>query len=170
MARNHMRLLVTVWEDPEWLALPSSHQTAYLALCSSQDLSWCGVHPLLPQRLVGTSRDMTERKVAEALKSLASKRFLVVDEKTAEISVRTFVRHDGILGQPNVTKAMVRALNMVRSKKIRASVKTELARVLQEHPQAKGWPTLRAMDADLFDELQSKGSGNPLPIPFPKGA
>ncbi|MDR6861948.1 hypothetical protein [Phycicoccus sp. 3266] len=170
MARTHMRLHVSVWEDDDWLALTSAQQTVYLALCSSKDTSWCGVHPLLPQRLVGSSKDLTDRRVADALRVLAHRKFLVVDDRTAEILVRTFVRHDGILAQPNVAKAMVKAMDRVRSKRILTSIRTELARELEDNPDARGWAAVRSLNPDLFDALRSKASGNPLPIPFPKGA
>lgn len=57
MAREHARIYLSAWDDDDFLALSQVEQWAYWALLSSPDLSWCGVAPLLPQRLAKLSRD-----------------------------------------------------------------------------------------------------------------
>ncbi len=161
MARRHARVLVTIWDDPDWTALDPTQQVTYVALLSSADLSWCGVNPLLPQRLVPLSRGLTERKVRTALQVLTQRRFLVTDYSTAEVAVRTFVRHDGVLAQPNVAKAMCRAVSQVRSDVIRDSVLTELARELIDDPDARGWHAIKSSYPALFTEITTKALGNP---------
>jgi hypothetical protein len=170
MAREYARLLVRIWDDPDWLNLTSNQQITYLALLSSRDLSWCGVAPLLPKRLAGSSTDLTEGKVRKALDELANGpgRLLVADEGTAEVAVRSFVRHDGILKQPNVTKAMVRAIPKVRSKIIQQAITVELGRKFGEDPDLKGWDTLRAEDPELFAKVSENPSANPFGNPSRK--
>lgn len=164
MAREYARLLVSIWDDPEWVGLTSTQQMTYLALLSSRDLSWCGVAPLLPQRLASGSADLTERKVRQALTELTDGpgRFLVADEQTAEILVRTYVRHDDILKQPNVTKAMVRAIPKVRSKRLQQAITVELWRKHQDNPNLRGWDTLQSESPELFAVV----SATPSPGPF----
>lgn len=161
MARDHARLLVSIWTDPEWTSLAGYQQTTYLALLGSVDLSWCGVAPLIPRRLVGASSDLTERRVRQSLDELAARRLLVIDTDTAEVAVRTYVRHDGILKQPNVTKAMVRALDRIHSDLLRSAVISELGRLLKDEPNLRGWATIRAAFPEVFDQINGKGSGNP---------
>jgi hypothetical protein len=161
MARTHARLLVSLWNDPDWLALTSQQHDVYTALLTTHDLSWCGVAPLLPQRIVMWSSDLTARKVQTALDVLASHeagRFLVIDETTAEVSVRTFVRHDDLLKQPNVVKAMLAALDRVRSRTLRDAIVHELRRMRQEAPDLHGWDVIRSRDPELFAEVAT----NPL--------
>lgn len=165
MARDHARLLVTIWDDADFIAHTTAAQSVYFSLIASRDLSWCGVAPLLPQRLIRNASDLTERKVRSAMAELAATRFLVIDHKTAEVLVRSYVRHDGILKQPNVTKALVRALDRVHSDDLRAAVKVELARLLVDDPDHKGWDTIRSGWPDLFAELHAKGKPNPSAIP-----
>ena len=165
MARRHARILVSIWDDADFVALTSAQQVVYFAVLSSKDLSWCGVNPLLPQRFSRISSDLTERKAIAAFDVLTARRFLVADYGTAEVAARTFVRHDDILAQPNVAKAMGRAIGLVRSEAIRESILTELARTLEERPDAKGWPSLRAAYPELFAEVVAKGSENPSPNP-----
>lgn len=168
MARDHARLLVSIWSDKDWTALTSRQQIVYLAMASSPDLSWCGVLPLAPGRMSDLSADMTEKRVHVDLKMLVATRFVLVDTHTAEVLVRTYIRHDGILGQPNVTKACVKALAKVHSPTISEAIKVELGRGLNAHPEAKGWAVIRSESPDLFKELQAKASRNPSMNPFRK--
>lgn len=168
MARDHARLLVSIWDDADWVALDSCTQLAYLSLVSSRDLSWCGVAPLLPKRIARNFADGTERKVRTSLGRLEAARFVVIDHDTAEVLVRSYVRHDGILKQPNVTKALVRALDRVHSDTLRDAVKDELGRLLGEEPDLRGWDTIRSEWPELFEELLTKGSRNPSPKPLRK--
>lgn len=171
MARNHARLLVSLWNDPDWLALTSHQHDVYAALLTTHDLSWCGVAPLLPQRLVAWAADLTLRKVQAALEVLASEvagRFLVIDPATAEILIRSYVRHDDLLKQPNVTKAMVRSIPKVRSKIIQQAITVELGRKFQEDPDLKGWDTLRAEDPELYAKVSANPSANPFGNPSRK--
>ena len=165
MARDHARLLVSIWDDDDWTSLDTASQTVYSSLISSPDLSWCGVAPLLPQRIARNASDLTERKVRTAFGALTARRFLVIDNETAEILVRSYVRHDGILKQPNVTKALVRALDRVHSPALVEAVKVELARLLADEPDHKGWDTIRSGWPELFTELHAKGQPNPSANP-----
>jgi hypothetical protein len=161
MARKHARLLLRIWDDPDWLRLSSAHQTTYLALLGSVDLSWCGVAPLLPQRLVGKSADLVnERKVKTLLDGLQAEpgRFLVIDDSTAEVLVRTYVRHDEIMRQPNVAKAMVRAIAKVHSGRLVKAIEGELRRMYRDNPDLNGWDAVEYEDAELFEKV----SANPL--------
>lgn len=159
MARKHARLLLKIWEDGDFLALTSSQQITYLALLSSRDLSWCGVAPLIPRRLAKISSDMTERKAVANLDALRSARFIVIDEDTAEVAVRSYVRHDEFMGQPNVVKAMIKALEKVHSDALRSVVVDELSRYYLEEPDLNGWGTVSSMAPELFGELQENGWG-----------
>lgn len=161
MARTHARLLLSLWNDPDWLALTSQQHDVYTALLTTHDLSWCGVAPLLPQRIVMWSSDLTARKVQAALEVLASQqagRLLVIDESAAEVSVRTFVRHDDLMKQPNVVKAMLAALERVRSRTIHDVITHELRRMYQDDSELRGWAVIRSQNPELFTKL----SGNPL--------
>lgn len=165
MARDHARLLVSIWDDPDFVSLATPAQSVYFSLISSPDLSWCGVAPLLPQRLIRNAFDLTERKVKQSMSDLAERRFLIIDPDTAEVLVRTYVRHDGILKQPNVTKALVRALDRVHSEALVEAVKVELGRLLSDEPDHKGWDTIRSGWPELFAELHAKATPNPSANP-----
>lgn len=154
-------MLLSLWSDDDWRALTSQQHDVYAALLTTHDLSWCGVAPLLPQRLVGWSVDLNLRRVQVTLEQLADARFLVIDEAAGEILVRSYVRHDDFLKQPNVTKAMARALERVRSDQLHRTVVAELGRKLKEEPDLKGWRTLSDGFPQLFEQVLASPSGNP---------
>ena len=157
MARKAARLLVSIWDDAEFTALCAVEQVIYFSVLSSRDLSWCGVNPLLPQRMSRISRDMNARKAERALEILA------------ELAARTFVRHDDILSSPNVSKAMCRALEVVRSDHIRSAIFGELIRLHDEQPDARGWASIKGAFPDVFSQVSAKGSRNPSANPSKKG-
>ena len=53
MARSEARVLVSIWSDPDWLALTSTAQRAYLLLLSQPKLSLAGCLDWMPQRVLG---------------------------------------------------------------------------------------------------------------------
>lgn len=180
MARDHARVGIDIWDDEDWTALTSTQQLAYLTLISSQDLSWCGVLPYIPARFALLSADMTERKFARAMADLEVGRFLIIDRMTAEVLVRSYVRHDGLVKQPNIMKALVRAYGKVHSDTLRDAVTIELRRLYADNPSAKGWAGFAEEDAELFEYVSAnplrkgsgkgsgKGKATPLPpSPFP---
>lgn len=166
MARKFARLQIAIWDDPEFISLIPSTQIVYLSLISSRDLSWCGVAPLLPKRLTGNSKGLNERKVVTALDQLDASRFVILDHDTSEIAVRTFIHHDQVMQQPNVAKAMGRALNLVHSQSLRASIEDELARELATEPNYAGWEALRKAYPDLYAKVSENPSRNPSGNPF----
>ena len=174
MARDHARIWISVWSDPDFTGLAAAEQALYWMLISSPDLSWCGVVDLVPERFVDLSADLTRRKFVTALGVLRTKAFVIVDEHTAEILVRSYVRRNEVLRQPNVAKAMVRAMRKLHSAALRLALVGELARIRRDDPAAKGWHGVRAEDEDLFIEIGRKasqnGSGNPSENPSRKGA
>lgn len=181
MAREHARILVTIWDDPDWLALTATEQQVYIAVLSSKDLSWCGVAPFLPQRYQHLSRDGSLARARKAFEALSngdpSRAFLVIDHDTAEVAVRSFVRHDQLMKQPNVAIAMARSIERVHSDLIVGVIHGELGRLYYEAPDLAGWERLAIADPDLMAAVESnaypnssaKGSGNPSGNPSRKG-
>lgn len=155
MARDHCRISLDIWDDDEWLALTSVQQLTYLSLISSPDLSWCGVLPYTPGRYARLSGDGNARRTSRAMADLEDGRFLVIDHDTAEVLVRSYVRHDGLLKQPNVTKALVSAYARVHSDVLRAAIRVELRRLYAEDPSRKGWQGMRTADPELFREVST---------------
>jgi len=170
MGRDHARVRVDIWSDPDFLELTSVQQLAYLVLISSRDLSYAGVVPYVPARYALLSRDWTERKFAAALRGLEQRRFVLLDLDTAEVLVRSYVRHDGLLKQPNVAKALVRAFYRIHSEHLQDAVVGELRRLYADDPDARGWVGFREASEELFARVSAKGSRKGSVKGSPKGS
>jgi hypothetical protein len=161
MAREFARVLLSVWNDDDgWKMLNSVDHDVFVALLTSPDLSWCGVAPLLPQRLVEFSADLTLRKVHNSIRALEAARLVVTDDKTGEILVRSYVRHDGVMAKPNIVKAMLRARSKVRSESIRDAIDAELNRIHDQSPTLAGWTTMVTIEPDIMPNGSANSSLN----------
>lgn len=127
MARSEARIQTSIWSDEAFLALPALAQRLYFLLLAQPGLSYCGVLPYRPRRWAQLAVDTSEGTVKKAVAALAGAgRFVVVDSATDELMVRTFVRHDGVLGQPNMIVAMAHDFLAIDSTALRSVVLEQL--------------------------------------------
>lgn len=159
MARDHARIYTSIWSDPDFRALDSWAQRMYLLLLSQPRLSYCGSLDYLPTRYAMLAPDDDDLSVEQAVKRLEGDRYVVVDRESHELLVRSYVRHDGLLQSPNVTKAMVKDRAALLSDRLREVVDDELNRAWLEDAKLAGWKGLRASDSSLFQKVSGKGSG-----------
>lgn len=166
MARDHARIWLSIWDNPDFTALTTAEQNMYFKICSSPDLSYCGVALLLPKRYSRLSADSTDRATAKHIESLAAHRFLVLDDDTAEMCVRTYIRYDGILKQPNVIRAMNKAFDRVQSEPIRHTIMEEVGHAI-DHTYPEGFRLDRHKAVvQAIAEGFAKGFVEGLPEPF----
>lgn len=158
MARDHGRIYTRIWADPDFRALDRDPQRLYLLLVSQAKLTYCGSLDYIPRRLVELAADEDQQSLEKALMTLEVTRFVVVDYGMSELLVRSFVRHDGLLGSPNMTKAMLKDRASLMSHSLRDAVDIELARAYREDPKAKGWAGFQQAEPDLFADVSTKGS------------
>jgi hypothetical protein len=164
VARTHARVWTSIWRDPDFLALDGNAQHAYLMLASQPGLSYAGVLTWLPGRYATLTRARTAAQVTNAVKTLERTRFVVTDQKTSELLVRSYVRHDGVLDRVNMGKACGTAVDAIVSAKIRASVTTELARYYHEKPGLPGWIGLKETCPTAYEMASSMSSDIALPM------
>lgn len=119
MARDHARVLVAVWGDRDWRALPSQAQRVYILALSQPGLTYAGVAPYSVGGWAKLATDTSQNAIRKAVNALEERRYVVVDEETDELFIRTFVRHDNVLRFPNVAVAMARAYHQIVSPEIR---------------------------------------------------
>ncbi|MEU0465060.1 hypothetical protein ABZ215_13735 [Amycolatopsis sp. NPDC006131] len=157
MAREHARVFTRIWSDLDWRKLPPLEQRLYFLLLSQGNVTQAGVMPLQVRKWAKGSDYTTEEEIAATLASLAEHRFVVVDEDTEEVLIRSFIRNDGVLKIPNVFKAALKAALAVESPKLRKALAAELRR-------------LRRKDANtVADELFPIESVTP-PEPIPNSS
>lgn len=158
MARDHARIYVAIWSDEDFRALPIPAQHMWFTLLSQPRLSYCGVVDYLPTRLARLAHGSSVRGVTKAVAALEDADFVRTDEETGELLLRSFVRHDGLLSQPNVTKAMAKDYEAVLSDDLRLAIEAELNRAFRDDPNAKGWPALQQSYPELHAKVTPKGS------------
>lgn len=119
MARDHARVYCDIWGDPDWRDLPDSAQRLYLLALSQRDISHAGVVAFTPARWAALAANSTTGGVRKAARLLEERDYVVLDETTDELLIRTFIRHDRVLLVPNVAIAMARAARLIVSPKVR---------------------------------------------------
>lgn len=153
MARDHARIQVARWRDDDFRSLAPDAQHMYDTILSQPGLSYAGVIDYFPGRLATLSKGNTATKVSAAVKKLSVARFVVVDEDTAELLIRSFVRHDGVLARTNMGKAVARAFGRITSPDIRSAVLDELARAYAEGASHSGLSGFAELEADAMADV-----------------
>lgn len=125
----YVKLLRSIWRDPDFVALPASAQRMYLLIISQPDISAAGVISCAPSRWATFAPDTTLSQVRADLKRLEAKRFVVTDSTTEELLVRTYAVHDEAWKVPNSRKALANAVDATYSAHLRSVVASQLATV-----------------------------------------
>jgi hypothetical protein len=129
MARSHGRIMSAIWTDSDFTSLESEPQRLYLFLLSQPDLSHAGLLPLRVRRWASKVNGQTIADVQTALGVLSERRFVLVDEDTEELLIRTLVRNDGVYKQPKVMLRMREDAKLIESKPLREAFLVELDRL-----------------------------------------
>ena len=140
MARDHARLRLDIWSDPDWRDLPMQSQWLYTYLLSSPGLSYAGVADWRPRRIARFTKEGRAEDVELAayyLEDPSDDRapFLIIDRDSEEALIRTFIRHDGIMGVPNVAIACVKAWQDTASETLRQVIAWEVQHLYADRPE-----------------------------------
>lgn len=129
MARSHARIDTGIWNDRDFKALSRDGQWLYQLLLGQPDLGHSGLLSITVRRWARLSSDGTKEAVSEALYELAAARFIVLDEDTEELLVRTLVRNDGAWKQPKVLGVAITEASRISSAYLRAEFTKEMRRL-----------------------------------------
>lgn len=192
MARTYARVKLTIWADQDFRDLTDTAQALYFRLLTSPTMNLCGVADWRPNRLAALTRGMTTDGVILAAKELEERGFVVPDETTEEILIRSFVRHDGLIATPNIAAAMVKDYAGTASATLRGVIVYELNRLHRDEPKKPGWvaagtilsepsvdpgnpsvkasgnPSVKASGkASTVPSAEASGNASDIPIPLP---
>lgn len=172
MARGHGRILTSIWDDADFLALDPQEQRLYLFLISQPNLNHAGLLDLTLKRWSRKARGLTTAELEKTLQALEAARFIVMDDDTEELLIRSFVRNDGVWKQPKVMGAMVSGALEISSWRLRRALLAEVDRIpmdeLSDEPGARG-VSIREQIAEHITTLR-KAFGNPPPDPNGRGS
>lgn len=169
MARSYAAIHLRIWADPEWRTLDGDAQHLYLLLLSQPSLNLAGVLPLQTRRWASCVADWDAPAVDMALSRLAEARFVVVDQDTEEVLIRSFIRNDGNYRIPNVLKSLCQIAEGTQAPALRAELAIELGRLdaLEGKKADEGRALIAATRLVLGASNGPSGpSGEPMPEPL----
>lgn len=137
MARDRASIRLDMWADADWRALNGDAQRLYMLLLSHPTLSYAGVADWRPGRLAQLTKDATADSVALAARELEQAHFILTDNETEEVLIRSFIKHDGLMKQPKLVVSMTTAFAAIASQKIREVVAFEVQKLRQRQPDLK---------------------------------
>lgn len=112
---RYVRLLRRIWTDDDYRALDHTAQWLYMAFISQPDMTSAGVLNIIERRWAGFAIDLNVATVSDALDRLSAAGFVVIDNDTAEVWVRSYIRHDRLVASPNGRKAVDNSIDRVLS-------------------------------------------------------
>jgi len=168
MARSYAQLHQRIWADPDWRSLNLDSQHLYLLLISQPQINMAGVLPLQLRKWASCVNGWDIADVAIALDVLRDASFVVVDEDTEEVLVRTLIRNDGGYKTPGMLKSILQFAEGAQSPAIRSALAVELGRLdpLNGKTAAEGQASILATRIALGG---SDGPDGPGGEPIPDG-
>lgn len=130
MARNYATIATAIWRPgSDFLDLSDNAQRIYFMLITQPDITAAGVLSLNLKRWTGRSADGSRDKLLAGLRELQAARFLVYDEETEEVLIRTFVKWDGGWQNQKRRPVIERAAMEVESPGLRRVMAAEFGRL-----------------------------------------
>lgn len=162
MARDRANIRTDMWGDSDWRKLSSGAQWLYMYLLTSPSLSYVGTADWRPGRIAAKVSDFDAGTVRDFAYELEMGRFVFTDDDTEEALVRSFMRHDGLLLNPNLWRSMGNDFADVGSEALRGIIASEARRLRDENPI--GFETSKGT---MVDPWASKHLSTMLSTPCP---
>ncbi|MDX8056678.1 hypothetical protein SK571_45550 [Lentzea sp. BCCO 10_0798] len=129
MARDHARFYLSMWDDDDFIGLSALAKLVYVQLCMQRKLEYSGELTVSVKRWSKAHPDQDADSIRAALAELDAARFVVVDQDTDELLIRSFIRNDQLYKQPNVLRAALRSAFEISSPLLRRALAAELRRL-----------------------------------------
>lgn len=179
MARRYGQVNVEIWNDPDFRALPPAAQHLYLLLWTSPHLTFCGLHEWRPGRLTKLSHGFTEDHTKAVSAALQARHFLVVDEDTEEVLIRSWARFDELLKQPRLAVSYAAAYAATYSPMLRQVLVHETEKMRKLWPDLACWkdsrvtsildhPSISAKDLPTPEDPFGDGFGDGFALGLPQ--
>lgn len=139
MARDYAQVRHDMWSDDKWRRLTVPAQHLYMLLLSDPRLSYAGVTHWHPGKIAQRAWECTGKDILIAAAELADAFFIVIDEDSEEVMVRSYLRHDPLMRNPRLAVTMSKDFGVVGSNKIRAAIVWELQRLKRSEPDLPAW-------------------------------
>ena len=159
MARTFGAIYLRIWRDQDWRTLGHTEQYLYMSLVCQPKLNRAGLLEYSPRRWADANATLSIHDVEVAVKNLEQRHYIVLDESTNELLVRTYVRNDEAWKQPKVMASVVSAANEIESPKLRHALLLELDRIpveeLSDAPGPNNGPSIRSKIEKCITQLRA---------------
>lgn len=145
--RQYALIHRAILDDPSWRCLTRSQQNLYLLLLLKLSTNLCGIVDWRPKKLAVNASDMTVETIEADAIVLEKKLYIVRDEDTDEVLIRSFLRNDAPLKSSKTAIAVRSSYTDTASSKLRGVIVFELQRLYKEQRDWQGWNQVR----DLLD-------------------
>lgn len=129
MAQDFAPLFRSIWSDDDFRALTGDAQRVYLLLLSHPDRNAAGVLSLTKKKWTRLSADETLERLNASLTELDDAAFIVVDDETEEVLVRSYIRRAKVYTHIRLMANALRECSEVESERIRSALGQELVRL-----------------------------------------
>jgi hypothetical protein len=129
MARSYANFTTAIWRDDDFRALTMAEQHCFMMLNTQADISAAGVLTMALTRWASRVAGCTQADVREAIAGLEHKGFVVVDEQTEEVLVRSFVKWDKGYNNYKRQPSIHDAADAIESPKLRSALAQEFGRI-----------------------------------------
>ena len=195
MPRDRANIRTDIWGDSDWRRLSFGAQWLYQHVLTHATLKTVGVADWRLPRTQRVAQGLTMPALREFTRELTDAFFLIVDDDTEEVLVRSYFRHDGVLTNPNMLKTVKRDYAAVTSDLLRGVIAHEANRLRTEYPTGLSdkfnpWERaelttllkseqidIRALGSNPFDKGlpppmfdEDTPSGTPSDTPSPRGS
>lgn len=145
--RQYALIHRAILDDPSWRCLTRSQQNLYLLLLLKLSTNLCGIVDWRPKKLAVNASDMTVETIEADAVVLEKKLYIVRDEDTDEVLIRSFLRNDAPLKSSKTAIAVRSSYTDTASSKLRGVIVFELQRLYKEQRDWQGWDQVK----DLLD-------------------
>jgi hypothetical protein len=163
MARKYAQISLDVWADEEFRALSHGAQWLYWLLISQPTLTAAGALPLQERRWAKLAADTGRTDIEHLLKELDAARYVLVDDDTEELLIRSYLRNGQGWRQPNLAKTAMEQARQIISPRLRAAMVDELCRIPFGELSGARSDMTRALARETIAALSPKGSA-PRPV------
>jgi hypothetical protein len=129
--RPFVKLYRQIWRDPEFLNLDEGPQRAFMALLSQPNITLAGTLPLQFTKWARLAQNSTPETVRDNVLTLDERCFVVADEATEELLIRTVMKNDTLWNKsPKTQLGALRQCLKVESDRIRLVLADEVEQCL----------------------------------------
>lgn len=130
MSQDYVAMYRARWaDDDDWRALSMPAQWLYDFLAQHPDRNEAGIVPFTVKRWARVARGLTVADLRRWLTELDDAGFLVADEDTEEVLVRSFIRVGKVYTHIRLFRNACTAIRAVESERIKSALGQELVRL-----------------------------------------